>query len=514
MNSDLYSVRRFGIIFLFFVITPAPLFAQGSESVHNSDAESQTLFHLGSNFSSDCLKILSWSDTLKNRISSKFCIDSIQYQTKIDSLQNLNLSTEKYRNKLDSITQRKDRLLTEVQQKKNQLLSESKSKLEEWNRQVQKKRAALTSEVPSANLPENITDVSDNIPDVNMNIPYLHLPDLRTPGLDNIDLPEIPSMPSTDLANLDLSPDLSAINKSISFDGLDQLNGVTEKIGSVKDDISALGSIQENPDKAIETAMSKVTEFDGVKNQLEGLEAVKKNEFVEAAENLKDPEALQQQAKEMVVEKAVDHFAGKEAVLQQAMNQIAKLKQKYSSVNSLSEIGKRPPNPMKGKPFVERILPGVGLQFLRNENLLLDLNPYAAYLISGRLSAGLGWNQRIGYSLKHNYFTSAAVVYGPRIFAEVRAWRGYILRAEAETMNTTLPSTFRPIQTDITHREWVETVFLGFKKEYRFMKGIRGTAFMMFSVYNDHRKSPYGDVINSRFGFEFPLKKKAVPPTQ
>jgi len=49
----------------------------------------------------------------------------------------------------------------------------------------------------------------------------------------------------------------------------------------------------------------------------------------------------------------------------------------------------------------------------------------------------------------------------------------------------------------------------GIKKEYRFLKGVRGTAFILLNLYNPKRKSPYADVMNSRFGFEFPLKRKS-----
>jgi len=48
----------------------------------------------------------------------------------------------------------------------------------------------------------------------------------------------------------------------------------------------------------------------------------------------------------------------------------------------------------------------------------------------------------------------------------------------------------------------------GIKKEYRFLKSVRGTVFILFNLYDPKHKSPYGDVMNSRFGFEFPLKKR------
>jgi hypothetical protein len=77
-------------------------------------------------------------------------------------------------------------------------------------------------------------------------------------------------------------------------------------------------------------------------------------------------------------------------------------------------------------------------------------------------------------------------------------------------MNTKVPpSAFTP-STDPDHREWVWGAFLGLKKEYRFLKNVKGTALVMARLFNPNHKSPYADVLNVRFGFEFPMKKKIV----
>jgi hypothetical protein len=153
-------------------------------------------------------------------------------------------------------------------------------------------------------------------------------------------------------------------------------------------------------------------------------------------------------------------------------------------------------------------VPGVALQLQQRNDLLLDVNPYAGYRITGRFISGLGWNQRIGYSLDHDYFTSVAVIYGPRFFAEFKVWKGFTARGEVEWMNTIVPPRLGGPFNDRNQREWVNSVFVGLKKEYRFIKSVKGTAFIMFNLFNPEHKSPYGDVVNTRFGFEFPLKKK------
>jgi hypothetical protein len=465
-------------------------------------------------FSTDSFKILSWSDTLKSKITQKFSADSLNYQSKIDSLKNLRLPTEKYTHKLDSIHQKKTALLAEVQAKKDALYSKTKGKLDDWRTKIQQKLGGkeLPGEIPGANLAGKIPNVDmPNMPSLNTDV--LSTDALPTQGLGNNlqvpDMPQMPALETPELKNMDLSPDLSSLNKKVSFDGLDKLGGLQDKAGKATEGISALKNISTNPDGAIEAGLNNIDQVDGLKDQLKGVEAIKDNEFMETAEKLKDPEAMKEEVKQVVVQKAINHFAGKEEVLQKAMNQMAKYKQKYESLNSLSDIKKRPPNAMKGKPFIERVVPGIGMQILKNEDLLLDVNPYFGYRVSGRLTSGLGWNQRIGYSLENYYFTSASVIYGPRIYVEVKTWRGFIARAEGELMNTLVPASILRRQSDTHQREWVRSAFVGLKKEYKFFKNVRGTAFMMFNVYNDHRKSPYGDVINSRFGFEFPIRKKA-----
>lgn len=75
-------------------------------------------------------------------------------------------------------------------------------------------------------------------------------------------------------------------------------------------------------------------------------------ELKDMAGKMQDPNALKDQA----VQQAVNHFAGKEEQLQKAMETMAKYKQKYGSLESLSDIPKRRPNEMRDKPLRERLL--------------------------------------------------------------------------------------------------------------------------------------------------------------
>jgi hypothetical protein len=209
-------------------------------------------------------------------------------------------------------------------------------------------------------------------------------------------------------------------------------------------------------------------------------------------------------------QEAMNHFAGKEQVLQAAMEKVSKYKQKYSSLQSIHDLPKRRPNEMRGKPFRERLVPGIAFQIQRKSNdLLVDFNVYAGYRFTGKFTSGLGWNQRVAYNSKSNDFNPHARVFGPRTFAEYNLFKGICPRVEFEFMNTFVPKAlFAPATTDVGNREWVWTAFAGLKKDYRFLKKVKGTTMVMFNVYNPLHRSPYADVMNVRFGFEFPQKKK------
>jgi hypothetical protein len=144
----------------------------------------------------------------------------------------------------------------------------------------------------------------------------------------------------------------------------------------------------------------------------------------------------------------------------------------------------------------------------KKEMTSVDFNPYAGYRFTGRTTAGVGWNQRIAYNLDKKLFNPEARVFGPRIFGEYKLWKGFSPRLEGEVMNTTVPPSTITTSLDPGQREWVWGAFVGLKKEYRFFKNVKGTALIMARIFNTDHKSPYADVLNVRFGFEFPMKKK------
>src|SRR5882757_9522205 len=137
---------------------------------------------------------------------------------------------------------------------------------------------------------------------------------------------------------------------------------------------------------------------------------------------------------EQVQQMAVDHFAGKEQQLKAAMAQVSEYKQKYSSVKSLADLPKRAPNPLKDKPWIERVVPGVNYFIQFKNTTLVDVNPYLTWKFNPHLSVSAGWNQRIGVHQGNIGTAMADRVYGPRVAVSYLWSHGFICRLAPEAM--------------------------------------------------------------------------------
>jgi hypothetical protein len=241
---------------------------------------------------------------------------------------------------------------------------------------------------------------------------------------------------------------------------------------------------------------------------MEGMDQLKDGkELLGQSGQLADSAALADKGKEMIMNAAQDHFAGKEAILQQAMDKMTKFKTRYSEVASVADMPKRLPNPLKGKPLIERIVPGITYQIQTSSYFLLDVNPMVMYLITPHLSAGGGWNERL--AIDDWQLTSEGRVYGPRVAVELKLPKGFNFRLLPEILNTPLPPLMAQTRgVDSGYREWVPSVFFGMKKDFKVYKKIKGNTEILYNLYDPDGKSPYGDKLSVRFGFEFHLKKK------
>lgn len=405
----------------------------------------------------------------------------------IDSLENLKLPTDKYTRKLDSLTS----LHKQTESKYSSKLAELKSK--------------TTGKLDALDLPpqykEPVQALTKNVDALNLNSETLQVPGLKGSGLDVPGL-ELPNVGGVDLPNTDLSANLPKIETPVG-----DLGKVTENLKDVQGDVKNITSGNLNDVKELPKTLEQQA------GKIEGVQELQKQSGVVddmkgKLDPLKDPAAGKEKAVEMAKEAAIDHFAGKEEQLKAAMNQMAKYKQKYSSVSSIKDLPKRPPNAMKGKPFIERVVPGLYFQYQQKGFNLFDFNPYVGYRISGRFTAGAGWNHRFARDKKNDTWNQNAKIWGPRAYVDFRMFKGFMAHLETEVMNTFVHTDIKNQNYELGNREWVWGLMTGMKKDYKIYKNLRGTVLIQYNIFNPKFKAPYVDRLNSRIGFEYTLKKK------
>ena len=407
----------------------------------------------------------------------------------IDSLNKLNLPTDKYLQKKDSVQQEIANTVKKYEAKLFEVKSDYTSRINSLDlppkasAQVEK----LTRSIEGFQMP------SADIPNVGGNLPSMNLPDVNVPDV-NLNAGQLGDvkLPDTNLPSVEGVTNVQQQVKD-AVPGTEQLNDLKE--------VAAVKNVDGATKLAEEKVAEQVPEISAQSAELTQLQSMTSEEGAK--------QMVQQQAMDQIPQSPINHFAGKEEVLQKAMEDLSKLKKKYHSINSLADIKKKRPNEMHGKPFIERLKPGIGLQIFGGDDaVIVDFNPYVGYRLTGRLTSGLGWNQRVIYDTEEYEFTTGSSIYGPRVYTEYNLWRGFHPRLEVETMNTEIPPVTAPTQTDTHHREWVWAMMIGLKKEYKISSGVNGTAMVMFNLFDPHDKSPYNDVVNMRIGVEFKLKKK------
>lgn len=454
------------------------------------------------------LPTLSKVDSIRNGFNTKADSLKSQYQKaigdintqssrlnhKIDSLKKLNLRTNKYERSL--------RKLSDLRQK-----TEGK-----FNEKLTSLKSKTTDKLNALDLPpeykEPIQKLTKQIDGLNINNEVLKIPELKIPGYDLPNMNGIGEIPS--LNGIQNPADLGNIPK-VDVPKVDLPTGevanVTQQVQGYQEDIKNITSgnlddVEKLPE-SLESQAGKIDGMDELQKQ-SGIIDEQKGKL----DVIKDPEQAKEKAVEMAKKAAVDHFAGKEEQLKAAMEKISKYKQKYSSVSSIKDLPKRPPNPMKGKPFVERVIPGLYFQYQQKNFYLLDVNPYVGYKISGRFNAGMGWNRRFAYDSKYDRWNKRSRIFGPRAYVDFKLGKGFIAHVEGEAMNSFVPSTLLG-NPDAGQREWVLGCMTGIKKEYRIYKNLKGTALIQYNLFNRFYKAPYVDRLNSRVGFEYTLKAES-----
>ncbi len=392
---------------------------------------------------------------------------SLDLQSRIDSLNHLNLPVDRLTNKVDSLRRQMEDQVNSYTEKVDNLKSNVTHRLREINLP------------PPLQLPLQKLQAS---------VDHYSLPSLQAAS---IELPKI-SIPDLDKWQL---PSIS------KYGNIKELAG---KAGIRDQDARIwLNTEVGDPGNMAKLMERKLAEMDGVGQIKEGTALLKQTERVDSSALV---EKANDMVKELVSKEARNHFVGKEEVLQKAMSSMSTVKSKYEEVQSMAELPKRLPNPLHGKSLSERIIPGITFQIQKSGLFLLDINPMIMYRILLRFSVGVGWNQRLpieGWSI-----LKQERIYGPRAAFEVKWQKGIYFRFLPEIMNMTIPERMtQATGVDVAHRQWVGSLFFGIKKEYTVYRQMKGNTEVLYNLLESDGLSPYGDRFALRFGFDFPMKK-------
>lgn len=217
--------------------------------------------------------------------------------------------------------------------------------------------------------------------------------------------------------------------------------------------------------------------------------------------------------KEKVKSVAKDHFAGHTEKLQAAQEKLSKIKKDYpEGLSSIKDLPKRRPNPMRGKPFKERLVLGLTLQVHQDQTPSIDLSPFAAYKWTERLSFGVGGNYRVMTKDNFKGFTREGAVYGGRVFSEFNLYKGIFVHAEYEMMRAPRKELLALNgKAEAMGNTWVDGLLIGAGKDYRIAKYVKGNMQVLYN-FLDEINSPYQSKVMVRLGFSFQLKDKIKKP--
>ena len=497
----------------------APLESTSSKTLSKTDSIQKKLLVVENPISSLNDKAIQGIDSLKPDLSRfNHKMDSLKGKIshRIDSLKNLSLPTEKYSQLLDSLNKRgpvKDIKEAEVklaafQTKMNEPYHKANQSVNNLNNKVNEKLSIINKaggnipgtiiqsvKLSGTTLP-NLSQSSGmnnplsgtNLSSTNLNTSENKLKGIgTTPGF-NFNKPKI------EIPNVDMQKSLSEVKE------------VTGKMNGYSKDLKNITS--GNPESL--NQLSKDAEKQVLKlNELKGLQQnqAELTKYEGMMGQIKDADAMKNLGKQEIQKQAFNHFAGKEQMLQQAMDKLSSYKLKYHELASLKDTILRRPNAMHGKTLRERIIPGFTMQFINSKDFTMDLNMSLAYRISGKINAGAGWVERIYVS--NWQMKRGNTVYGVRSFGEFRLKKGLWFRAEGEYINAMIPQQNPGVgPTDSSHRLWEWNVATGLKTDFQIYKGIRGNVQTLYRIWSNEAQSPYPERLIVRMGFEFPMRKK------
>lgn len=468
-------------------------------------------------------------DSLRTGITSRF--KRRPRSRKIDSVQlQLQSRQSKINNAQDSIMLQLERRRAALQNKISKRTHLLDSIAARSGISIQKPNIPGVNGLPNTDLP-NINGLSqDNLPqlpnastgslgdlklpDNNVSLPQNSLPDL------NLNVNNNPLSASGDkirqqsdklkskVQDNDITKEVSGIKGKISNaeGALEKIDNYSKEIKEVKE--NGLGEADELKKEAEKRAQEELLKQDAMTDLAAANKDVVKSrnileQYQDMLVSMKDKDKAMDAAKDMMRDQNMaDPFINKQQNLKAGIEQLDKLKKKYGTIADSRYLPKRAPNPMKGKPFRERIVPGVSFQVFTGDRTAIDFQPYVAYKLTGRFRPGIGASYRAAFQFKKP-FAQYDEVYGYRVFNDFRLYGTFFLHTEGEWLHFSSSAKLRyRFPADKDFGDWQFKCNAGLFRTYTINKRLTGQFQVLYNVA-DLTRFPQNKNTSMRFGLEY-----------
>ncbi len=374
----------------------------------------------------------------------------------------------------------------------------------------------LGGKLPKVNVNEKIKGLTTKVTEVDK----LNGLSSKTAELSNFPKTQILSRSESLLEDAELLKKSQNIGEfSNELNVTRSFNRVKNEASKYKEDLSAIsnGNIEEvkQAPEYVENKLKNVAGVSAVEDHQAAMDA-RVADFTQPSKDsdlnkLDDKDYLKGQATPIAnqaiqqLQKNIDHFAKHTDKIKAAQGKLAKLKRKYSSLESMKNPPKKKPNPLKGKTLGERLTIGGNFQLYKTQPFGVDVSPQLAYQLTKKFSMGVGGTYRTGFNKKKDFlFTKEKEAYGFRAYSEHGVYKSFYAHGEFERLHE---QANKITATDLLATQWNSKALLGIGKTYNFTKGIKGNVMVLYNFLND-KTDPYRRPWNIRFGFELKGSKK------
>ncbi|MFD2033692.1 hypothetical protein ACFSKL_02760 [Belliella marina] len=287
-----------------------------------------------------------------------------------------------------------------------------------------------------------------------------------------------------------------------------QISGYRQTLRVYKDSLSSIDSLDREEKKYLveqrkqelsrefQQKMDSITGDIVNRNSPElpgGFQNKELEKFQKAHQNLKvDGNGLVQLSKAQ----KVDHFAGRQHVLEEAQEKIAQLKKKYSEVpdpGDLSTATKA--SSLEGKRLKERLVFGGTFQLHVDKSTSLDLNPEIGYRLNRKFELGFGGTYRLRVATKDlPQSVKEPTIMGFRGFARHRLVKSFYVHGEYEGLRSSLTDDRQTVQ------DWHYSLLAGIQRRFRLRGKTEGQALILYN-FNSRENPLYNSPWVFRVGF-------------